>query len=51
VNILGTASYKTRKGESSGYLTGILYLMPADSAGMGINLCIASTKECRKYSW
>lgn len=48
MNLLGTASYKTRKGESVGYLTGILYLLPADSGG-GATLCPASTPECRLF--
>ena len=46
MNLLTTSSYKTRKGESAGYMTGILYLMPAESGG-GVNLCPASTPECR----
>src|SRR5437899_7266020 len=33
---------KTVKGERKGYLTGILYLAPADTAGVG-NLCPHST--------
>ena len=37
-NILGTASPKTIKGEKYGYLTGIVYLTPADKSGLG-NLC------------
>ena len=46
MNLLSTASYKTRKGESAGWLTGILYLRPATSGG-GANICPASTPECR----
>src|SRR5438128_11630762 len=37
---------KTVKGEKRGYLTGILYLAPADTAGVG-NLCPHSTPGCR----
>jgi hypothetical protein len=37
-DILGTASPKTIKGEKYGYLTGIVYLTPADKSGLG-NLC------------
>lgn len=38
---------KTRKGESRGYLTGVLYLAPANEAGPEVNLCPKSTAECR----
>ncbi len=33
--LLGTTSYKTEKGEAFGYLTGILYLSPSDTSGLG----------------
>jgi hypothetical protein len=36
--LLGTTSYKVSKGESFGYLTGILYLSPSDTSGIG-NVC------------
>jgi hypothetical protein len=54
MNILGTASYKTKKGEKDGYLTGILYLAPADEIGiadkkhLNVNLCPGATAECRQ---
>jgi hypothetical protein len=38
---------KTVKGEKRGYLTGILYLSPANEAGPEVNLCPKSTAECR----
>lgn len=41
------ADAKTIKGQSKGYLTGILYMAPADLNGMGVNLCPASTPGCR----
>jgi hypothetical protein len=37
---------KTVKGQSQGYLTGILYLAPANECGIA-NLCTSSTEECR----
>lgn len=43
--LIGTSSYKTEKGESFGYLTGILYLAPADTSGLG-NLC-AWANNCK----
>lgn len=39
---------KTSKGTKYGYLTGILYLAPANEAGPDVNLCPASTSECRE---
>lgn len=38
---------KTIKGQKRGYLTGILYLAPAQEASE-VNLCACSTKECRE---
>ncbi len=38
---------KTIKGSAQGYLTGILYLAPADEAQTGFNLCPMATSECR----
>jgi hypothetical protein len=38
---------KTSKGESLGYLTGILYLAPADLV-KGVNLCPFATEGCKK---
>lgn len=38
---------KTVKGEKKGYLTGILYLAPSDSAGKGINTCAHASPGCR----
>ncbi len=40
------ADAKTRKGASRGYLTGILYLVPADGSGLG-NLCPNASAGCR----
>lgn len=37
---------KTQKGESLGYLTAVLHLAPANSAGLG-TVCERSTKQCR----
>lgn len=44
--LLGYANAKTSKGESLGYRTGILYLAPANEAGIG-NLCPMASKGCR----
>lgn len=44
--LLGTKSYKTEKGESEGYLTGIVYLAPATLSGR--NVCPWATKGCVK---
>ena len=41
-----TSNPKTQKGESLGYLTAILHLAPADSAGKG-TVCPKSTPQCR----
>jgi hypothetical protein len=46
-NLLTLENAKTIKGEKLGYLTGILYLAPANEAGRG-NVCAASTKGCRE---
>lgn len=40
------ADAKTRKGEKSGYLTGILYLAPSDLSGV-INVCPNASAGCR----
>jgi len=45
-SLLGTANAKTIKGESLGYTTGILYMAPANEAGIG-NLCPMASKGCR----
>lgn len=45
-NILTTSSTKTIKGESKGYLTGILYLSPADLV-RGLNLCPFASNGCK----
>jgi hypothetical protein len=42
-----SADAKTVKGEKHGYLTGILYLAPADSVPDGITLCPMATPGCR----
>ncbi len=38
---------KTRKGSKKGYLTGVMYLAPADEARTGYNLCPMATEQCR----
>jgi hypothetical protein len=45
--LLGVQNAKTSKGESLGYLTGILYLAPADMVE-GVNLCLFASKGCKK---
>jgi len=45
-NLLTTQNAKTSKGESLGYLTGILYLAP-HSTVEGINLCPFASKGCK----
>lgn len=45
--LLTTQNAKTSKGESLGYLTGILYLAPSNSVD-GINTCPKATAGCRK---
>lgn len=44
--MLTTANHKTSKGESLGYLTGILYLSPSDESGL-MNTCGSETIECK----
>jgi hypothetical protein len=39
---------KTIKGNKYGYLTGIMYLAPANESGV-MNVCTSSTAECRKF--
>jgi hypothetical protein len=46
MKLLTTENAKTPKGETKGYLTGILYLAPASLSG--VNLCPWSTTGCRK---
>lgn len=38
---------KTKKGQVAGYLTGILYLAPADMAMAGKNLCPHASEGCK----
>jgi hypothetical protein len=38
---------KTKKGQAAGYLTGILYLAPADMAIKGKNLCPHASAGCK----
>jgi uncharacterized protein YrrD len=45
--LLTTTNAKTSKGESLGYLTGILYLAPSNSVE-GINTCLKASAGCRK---
>lgn len=40
------ADAKTRKGSSNGYLTGVLYLAPANVSG--VNTCPAASEGCRE---
>jgi hypothetical protein len=47
MKLLTTQNAKTIKGESLGYLTGILYLAPHKIADGKTNLCPASTAGCR----
>src|SRR6516225_6192244 len=44
--LLTVQNAKTRKGEKLGFLTGILYLAPANESGV-MNTCASSTPECR----
>jgi len=44
-NPLGIENAKTTKGEASGYLTGILYLAPANLSG--INTCPGASTGCK----
>ncbi len=47
MNLLSvSADAKTIKGEKKGYLTGILYLLPADSSGI-TNVCAKATEGCK----
>jgi hypothetical protein len=47
MNLLSvSADAKTIKGEKKGYLTGILYLLPADSSGI-TNVCAYATEGCK----
>jgi hypothetical protein len=48
MKLLSTVNAKTIKGESLGYLTGILYLAPHRIADKTVNLCPYSTAGCRK---
>lgn len=45
-NLLTYQNAKTSKGEKKGYLTGILYLKPAESGGLG-NLCPKASDGCK----
>jgi hypothetical protein len=44
-SILGIQNAKTSKGEKLGYLTGILYLSPANESGV-MNTCVGATAAC-----
>lgn len=46
VNLLTIENAKTSKGEKLGYLTGILYLAPADESGV-INVCQFASPGCK----
>lgn len=44
----GESSAKLAKGQGqAGYMTSVLYLKPADSSGLGINICPAASAGCR----
>jgi hypothetical protein len=43
-----SADAKTVKGQAQGYLTGILYMLPAEGQGDGQNLCPFATPGCRQ---
>lgn len=45
--LLGVQNAKTTKGEKLGYLTGIMYLAPANTIE-GINTCPYASKGCKK---
>ena len=45
-NLLTIQNSKTQKGEKKGYLTGILYLKPEQSGGLG-NVCPKATEGCK----
>jgi hypothetical protein len=47
VKLLTVENAKTVKGEKLGYLTGILYLAPANESGV-LNVCPMSTAGCRR---
>lgn len=46
-SLLTIQNAKTIKGQRLGYLTGILYLAPADQSGV-MNVCVSATIECIK---
>lgn len=46
MELLGTQNAKTTKGEKQNYLTGILYLSPADESGIK-NLCPKASEQCK----
>lgn len=46
-NLLGYQNAKTTKGEDLGYLTGIMYLAPANIVS-GLNLCPFASKGCKQ---
>lgn len=46
MSLLTTQNSKTQKGEKKGYLTGILYLKPENSGGLG-NVCPKATEGCK----
>ena len=45
--LLGIQNAKTIKGEKLGYLTGILYMSPANESGV-LNTCTSATKNCKR---
>ena len=46
MKLLTASNTKTIKGESKGYLTGILHLAPADSSGHEV--CAMRSPECTR---
>src|SRR5271170_6353581 len=45
--LLTKHNLNTQKGESKGFLTGVMHMMPSDLAGYG-NVCPCASPECRK---
>ncbi len=46
MKLLTVENAKTIKGESLGYLTGILYLAPSNESGV-MNTCVMATEGCK----
>lgn len=48
LKLLTTSNVKTDKGQTKGHLTGVLYLSPAKSSGIGVNVCRSASVGCLK---